>query len=72
MKKCRTFIDSLTEKKMEERWIEGPEQQDMNYAVPEILFYNMRHVQHHAAQLNLLLRQKISRSPEWVFRADES
>ena len=70
--KCRTFIDGLTEKKMEERWIEGPEEQDMNYAVPEILFYNLRHVQHHAAQLNLLLRQKIYRSPEWVFRADES
>ncbi|WP_221389952.1 DinB family protein [Dyadobacter sp. NIV53] len=69
--KCRNFIDNLTEHQMQERWIEGPEDYDMNYAVPEILFYNMRHVQHHAAQLNMLLRQKIDQSPGWVFRAEE-
>jgi hypothetical protein len=70
--KCRIFIQDLTEEQMEQRWIEGLEEFDMNYAVPEILFYNMRHVQHHAAQLNMLLRQKIDRAPGWVFRADES
>ena len=32
----------------------------------ELLFYNMRHVQHHAAQLILILRQKIDMAPEWV------
>ncbi len=32
----------------------------------EILLYNMRHVQHHAAQLNLLLRQSIDSAPNWV------
>lgn len=70
--KCRTFIQDLTEEQMKERWIEGPEEFDMNYEVPEILLYNMRHVQHHAAQLNMLLRQKIDQTPGWVFRADES
>jgi DinB superfamily len=32
----------------------------------ELLLYNMRHVQHHAAQLNLLLRQSINSAPDWV------
>ena len=36
--------------------------------VLESLFYNMRHVQHHAAQLNLLLRQATSSAPDWVAR----
>ena len=32
----------------------------------ELLLYNMRHVQHHAAQLNLILRQTIDSAPRWV------
>jgi hypothetical protein len=32
----------------------------------EWLWYNMRHVQHHAAQLNLLLRQRAGDAPRWV------
>jgi hypothetical protein len=32
----------------------------------ELLLYNMRHVQHHAAQLNLLLRQRTDSAPDWV------
>jgi uncharacterized damage-inducible protein DinB len=32
----------------------------------ELLLYNMRHVQHHAAQLNLLLRQTTNSAPGWV------
>jgi hypothetical protein len=35
----------------------------------ELLLYNMRHVQHHAAQLNLLLRQGVNSAPHWVGRA---
>jgi hypothetical protein len=36
----------------------------------EALLYNMRHVQHHAAQLNLLLRQVTGEeAPRWVKRA---
>lgn len=37
--------------------------------VVECYLYNMRHVQHHAAQLNLLLRQTTGCSPGWVFKA---
>jgi uncharacterized damage-inducible protein DinB len=32
----------------------------------ELLLYNMRHVQHHAAQLYLLLRQRTDSAPKWV------
>jgi hypothetical protein len=32
----------------------------------ELLLYNMRHVQHHAAQMNLLLRQGVDDAPRWV------
>jgi hypothetical protein len=35
----------------------------------ELLLYTMRHVQEHAAQLNLLLGQKIGSAPEWVSKA---
>jgi len=37
-----------------------------DYSVPEILLYNMRHIQHGAAQLNLLLRQGGTVPPRWV------
>jgi DinB family protein len=67
--KCHKFIAGLTAEKLEERWIE--EEGGMNYAVLEIVLYNMRHVQHHAAQLNLLLRQKINNAPGWVARAED-
>jgi hypothetical protein len=67
--KCYTLIASLTEEKLNERWIE--QSGDMNYAVLELLLYNMRHVQHHAAQLNMLLRQGINNAPDWVSRAED-
>ena len=70
--KCRNLIASLNEEKLNERWIEEPENpESMNYAVLELLLYNMRHVQHHAAQLNLLLRQRINNAPRWVARAED-
>jgi hypothetical protein len=37
----------------------------------ELLLYNMRHVQHHAAQLNLLLRQEVGDAPRWVSRTKQ-
>ena len=40
------------------------------YSILEILFYNLRHVQHHVGQLNLILRQQIDRAPEWVSHAE--
>jgi uncharacterized damage-inducible protein DinB len=38
----------------------------------ELLLYNMRHVQHHAAQLNMLLRQRTnSAAPRWVSKGGQ-
>lgn len=39
--------------------------------VAELLLYNMRHIQHHTAQLNLILRQEIDSAPDWVSKAKE-
>ncbi len=36
---------------------------------PELQLYAMRHIQHHAAQLNLILRQQADQAPGWVGRA---
>jgi len=35
----------------------------------EAMLYNMRHVQHHAAQLNLILRQVTDAAPGWVAKS---
>jgi len=70
--KCRKIIGALTEEKFKERWIEEQASGAMNYSVLEILLYNMRHVQHHAAQLNLFLRQAINNAPGWVARAEDN
>jgi hypothetical protein len=35
-------------------------------SVFELRLYDMRHVQHHAAQLNLILRQRTDSAPRWV------
>lgn len=37
-------------------------------SVFELHLYSMRHVQHHTAQLNLLLRQRTDGAPRWVGR----
>lgn len=67
--KCRQTIAGLTEEKLSERWIEADGHR--NYAVLELLMFNMRHVQHHTAQLNLLLRQGVNDAPGWVSRAED-
>jgi hypothetical protein len=64
-KKCRAKIESLTDEQAHERWVFG----SVDLSVAELLLYNMRHVQHHAAQLNLILRQTIDSAPRWVFKA---
>ncbi len=67
--RCLPLIDNLTEVNCKVRWLN--ESRTMDYSRIEILLYNMRHVQHHAAQLNLLLRQGIDDAPQWVARAKE-
>ena len=61
-KKCRAAIVALTNEKARQRC--GFERLDISVA--ELLLYNMRHVQHHVAQLNLILRQTIDSAPRWV------
>ena len=66
--KCYEFISSMTDEMATMRWV-NPYR---NYSMLEMLLYNMRHVQHHAAQLNLLLRQNINKAPAWVAQAKEN
>jgi hypothetical protein len=40
-------------------------------AYDELLLYTMRHLQHHAAQLNQVLRQRTDAGSRWVFRGRE-
>ena len=61
-KKCYDLIATMTDEIANSRW----KNDYKDYPVLEILCYNMRHVQHHTAQLNLLLRQEINDAPKWV------
>lgn len=63
--KAIQLISGLTAEKLNDRWIN----EYKNYSLLEILLYNLRHIQHHTAQLNLLLRQTIDNAPTWVSQA---
>lgn len=69
--RSKQLIYALTDEKLKERFKEGDEPNDMDYPILEILLYNMRHTQHHAAQLNMLLRQDLDKHTEWSFRAGD-
>ena len=64
-KKCQATIEALTDEKAHQRckfpWGE--------IEFVELLLYNMRHVQEHAAQLNLYLGQQVGSAPGWVTKA---
>jgi hypothetical protein len=66
--KCRATLRTLTVERARARcdfhWGES--------SFLELLLYNMRHVQHHAAQLNLILRQQVDSAPEWVGKTKRS
>lgn len=66
--KCRNLIGGLTAERAVQRFIN----EYRDYSILEVILYNMRHVQHHSAQLNLLLRQKIDDAPRWVSVAKAS
>jgi hypothetical protein len=61
-RKMRERIDALTEEDLTRR--SGFVRRDLSAV--ELLLYTMRHVQHHAAQLNLLLRRKAGLGSRWV------
>jgi hypothetical protein len=62
-RKCMAALEALTEERAREEcaffW-----RKKMSYA--EVLLNSMRHVQHHTAQLNLILRQQTDSAPAWV------
>lgn len=65
--RCQAVLEALTEDRARQvcRFPWG----EITFAA--LLLYNMRHVQEHAAQLNMLLGQKIGSAPGWVVRARE-
>ena len=63
--KSYKLIAGLSLDQLNDRWIN----EYKNYSILEILLYNMRHIQHHAAQLNMQLRQAIDNAPSWVGQA---
>lgn len=64
--KCRATAGALTDERARARcvfrWGE------VSFA--ELLLYNLRHVQHHAGQLNLMLRHGTDAAPGWVCAAE--
>jgi uncharacterized damage-inducible protein DinB len=67
-KKCQATIEALTDETAQQRcrflWGE--------LSFVELLLYNMRHGQEHAAQLSLLLGQKVGSAPDWETQAKSS
>lgn len=60
--KCRARIETLEDGTRPHR--SRDDWPDMSVA--ELLLYNMRHVQEHAAQLSLFLGQRVGSAPGWV------
>lgn len=69
--KGKQIVYALNNETLNDNFKEGDNPNDMNYPILEILLYNMRHTQHHTAQLNMLLRQDINKHIEWSFRAGD-
>lgn len=67
-KKIFYLIEGLNEETSKERFITS----NKNYNRIEMILYNMRHVQHHVGQLNLLLRQNVDVAGKWVSQTDKT
>lgn len=66
--KCRLTIQGLTDEKAHRPC--GSLRPGLSFG--ELYLYVMRHVQHHAGQLNLMLRQSIDSAPRWVSKAAQT
>lgn len=62
MDKNRALIRRLTPERAAQRF----ENEFKNFSLLHLVIYNTKHVQHHAAQLYLLLRQRVDDTPGWV------
>jgi uncharacterized damage-inducible protein DinB len=60
--KCRATIDAMTD----EHAARNCHFSWLDISAADLLLYNMRHVQHHTGQLNLILRQRTDSAPLWV------
>lgn len=63
--KCWARLETLADALIPQR--SRPDWPEMSVA--ELLLYNMRHIQEHAAQLSLFLGQKAGSAPGWVSKA---
>ena len=63
--KCICALETLTDQKALERCAF----KRLNMTVLELHLYNLRHAQHHAGQLALLLRQETDRGLAWVAKS---
>jgi hypothetical protein len=61
-RKTLVFVDSLTA----ERAAERREYPWLQTTLGELVLIQLRHLQHHSAQLNLILRQRTDSAPGWV------
>ena len=63
--KCQATIAGLTDRMLEQRcgfsWLD--------ITVVETHLYNIRHVQHHVGQLNLMISHEAGSAPRWVRKA---
>ncbi len=68
---CRRKLDAVMAAMTEEWAVAECPFPFLEMSNGELLLYNMRHVQHHAAQLNMLLRQKTDSAPDWVSKGPQ-
>jgi hypothetical protein len=64
--KCRALLSDFKPDRAAKRWINKWK----NYSIFEITLDNIRHVQHHTGQLNLLLGRINQELPIWVGRTE--
>lgn len=67
-RKCQTTIAELSDEKAQQQ-VDFPWTRGKPVSYLELLLYAMRHVQEHAAQLNLFLGQNAVEVTDWVGRA---
>jgi hypothetical protein len=65
-RRCRVTIQAMTAQEAATKYAFGKVEMRRD----ELLLYNLRHVQHHTAQLNLLLRQSADFGSRWIFTAE--
>ncbi|MCK5126406.1 MAG: DinB family protein [candidate division Zixibacteria bacterium] len=63
--KARARIESMTVEKASEVY----KFRKADVRLDELFLYIMRHIQHHAGQLNLILRDEYDQGSRWVFQA---